>query len=128
VGKKYPWGDEEPDDKRANFNLNVGKTTPVGSYPPNDYGLYDMAGNVWEWCLDEYQEDFYKMSPQNNPLAGDNLSDLLTDYKNIETLRVLRGGSWYNYPLYVRAALRYRIYPDFWNSGNGFRGSSPRFP
>jgi formylglycine-generating enzyme required for sulfatase activity len=53
VKKRFPWGDEDADKTRANYGRNVGKPTPVGQYPANGYGLYDMAGNVWEWCLDE---------------------------------------------------------------------------
>ena len=108
-GKKFPWGDEEPDEKMANYDFYVGKTSPVGSYPPNGYGLYDMAGNVWEWCLDEYQADFYKTSPGENPLAGGKLLELLANYKEIKSSRVLRGGSWNYYPTYLRVACRLRI-------------------
>jgi formylglycine-generating enzyme required for sulfatase activity len=50
-GRKYPWGEQPPDATRANFDMNVGDTTPVGRYPAgaSPYGLLDMAGNVWEW-------------------------------------------------------------------------------
>ncbi|MHC4533474.1 MAG: SUMF1/EgtB/PvdO family nonheme iron enzyme [Planctomycetota bacterium] len=129
VGKKYPWGNEKPDDKRANFNENVGKTTPVGNYPANSYGLYDMAGNVWEWCLDEYQKNFYKDSPKNNPLAGaSNLSELLEDYKNVAPPRVLRGGSWNYNPFDLRVAVRDRFGRGYGSYYLGFRCVSPRFP
>jgi formylglycine-generating enzyme required for sulfatase activity len=53
-GRRYPWGNEEPTPARANFAHHVGATTPVRSYPPNDLGLYDMAGNVRQWCSDWY--------------------------------------------------------------------------
>ncbi len=92
VGKKYPWGNAI-DISQANYNKTVGNTMPVGTYPPNGYGLYDMAGNVWEWCLDAY--DSYARSTRRNPLAGEmNLTEVMTNYKNVTTSRVLRGGSW----------------------------------
>ena len=69
----------------ANFEVNS-STVAVGSYAPNDYGLYDVAGNVWEWCLDEYQTDFYKKSPKRNPIAGaDNIMDIINNYEDIKS-------------------------------------------
>ena len=87
VGEKYPHGDTlTPQD--ANYGENVGDTTPVGSYPANAYGLYDMAGNVWEWCFDEYSAKFYSISPNNNPRYG---RETVPDDENF---RILRGGGW----------------------------------
>ena len=73
VGAKYPWGDVI-DDSMANYGGEFGDTKPVGSYSPNDYGLYDMTGNVMEWCLDAYDESFYNHSPSRNPIAGGSFS------------------------------------------------------
>ena len=53
VGQAYPWGNSI-DSSKVFLNGGMGNTVPVGSYPPNNYGLYDMAGNAWEWCLDQY--------------------------------------------------------------------------
>ena len=57
-GLRYPWGNDIDSDK-ANYGNNVGDTTPVGSYASNGYGLYDMVGNVLEWCLDAYDDNIY---------------------------------------------------------------------
>ena len=96
-GKKYPWGNTIDDDK-ANYSLNVGltgSTTPVGDYPPNGYDLYDIVGNVLEWCLDAYDRDFYDDPPDKNPIAGaDNIEEVLEKLKNVTSSRALRGGSW----------------------------------
>ena len=78
---------------------NVGDTTAVGKYLPNGYGLYDMAGNVWEWCLDEYNADFYFNSPRENPISGANsVDEIINDFTTVTTARVLRGGSWNDNP------------------------------
>ena len=96
AGQKYPWGNTI-DSRKANYNRNIGKTTSVGSYSPNAYGLYDMAGNVWEWCLDAYDANFYRNPVHRNPIAGAaSISDVINNYTNVKSSRVLRGGSWGN--------------------------------
>ena len=122
IGAVYPWGNAAPDATHANFGRNVGDTVAVGSYPANGYGLHDMVGNVWEWCLDEYNRTFYSVSPARNPLSGANsIGELLDNWTSVETLRMLRGGSWFYPPLYVRVANRFTNVP--WISGldDGFR-------
>ena len=104
VSKAYPWGNTVGPDN-ANYNHN-GDTTPAGHYPANGYGLYDMAGNVREWCLDEYDKDFYTTPPRNNPIAGGSLTSILTNWANIESTRVIRGGSWTSDTDALRCAAR----------------------
>ncbi len=122
VGKKYPWGDTlTPNDA----NYDTGGTTAVGSYAANGYGLYDMAGNVWEWCLDAYDADFYFHSPSRNPLSDvntiSNLDEIVDNYTGVKSSRVLRGGSWYGTTTRtLRVAYRAGSPPTY--SGNiGFR-------
>jgi formylglycine-generating enzyme required for sulfatase activity len=109
-GKKFPWGDEEPGNELrsgngANFNQgtdfkNGAVLTQAGSFAPNGFGLYDMAGNVWEWVADWYGQDYYSQSSKNNPQGPAN-----------GQIRVLRGGSWYSSPIYLRASNRGRFEP-----------------
>ena len=122
VGQKYPWRGDVIDRGRANYGRNVGDTTPVRRYPPNGYGLYDMAGNVWEWCLDEYDKDFYARSPRDNPLSGGPSVDwIISNFTGVTTHRVLRGGSWFSNPRSLRAASRDRYGPTSSSLGVGFR-------
>ena len=99
AGQKYPWGNTLS-YADANYGWNVRDTTPVGRYAANGYGLYDMAGNVSEWCLDAYNDDFYAVSENSrNPIAGWHTVQWLVEnftrvQDDIFTGRVLRGGSW----------------------------------
>jgi formylglycine-generating enzyme required for sulfatase activity len=86
------------------------KAVPVGSFPPNAWGLYDMHGNVWEWCADWYDSDYYARSPTADPKGPSHGEG-----------RVLRGGSWYSYPWGCRSASRHGLSPTFTNYGDGFR-------
>ena len=120
TGKKYPWGDQI-DATRANYGENIGQTTPIGEYPPNDYGLYDIVGNVWEWCVDEHISDFYANSPHRNPIADNDINYVLNNFTTLKTYRVLRGGSWMSIPRYVRVAPRFRFSPAHSIHNVGFR-------
>ena len=126
AGKAYPWGDDWPTPAHANYTRYVGdSTTPVGQYPANGYGLYDMAGNVWEWCLDAYDADFYAESENSqNPIAGgepvQELRDNFTRIPN-EPGRVLRGGSQASASRNLRVADRNSGSPTFIGSAIGFR-------
>ena len=102
--------------KQANFNGNLPygnaergdylrKTVPVGSYPPNAFGLYDMHGNVAEWCADWYDPDYYTASPEESP-KGPPVGVLSDDYGNFYL--VVRGGCWLDDARACRSAYRHR--------------------
>ena len=119
-GRDYAWGDSL-DPSKANYGEEIGDTTPVGTYDMNGYGLYDMTGNVWEWCLDEYDADFYSISPPRNPLSGRVVNNILSNFTNIRSARVLRGGSWVSNAKFVRVSDRTRFTPQITNDARGFR-------
>ena len=117
-GRTYPWG-EGIDCDKANYEPGdycVGGTSPVGSYESgkSPYGVYDMAGNVWEWVNDWYDRTYYQNSPSSNPLGPD--SDQFI-------YRVLRGGSWFSSDMYDRSAVRLRYVPAGATFDFGFRCS-----
>jgi formylglycine-generating enzyme required for sulfatase activity len=97
-------------DGRPASNRYLERTTPVGSFPPNDFGLYDMHGNVWEWCQDTWHDN-YRGAPTNGSAweRGD------------ASRRVVRGGSWLYDPRGFRSATRVRYAATLRSSGIGFR-------
>ncbi|MFG6097333.1 SUMF1/EgtB/PvdO family nonheme iron enzyme [Leptothoe sp. ISB3NOV94-8A] len=106
--------------KQANFHRNQGTTTVVGIYPPNPFGLYDMHGNVWEWCQDHWHENYHGA-----------LSDGSTWIKDGDSFyRVLRGGSWPYDLEYCRSARRDLNQPGLCSNYIGFRAvcSAPKTP
>lgn len=87
------------------------QTTEVGRFPPNAFGLYDMHGNVWEWCADPYHDN-YKGAPSDGRAWKTGINN---------SLQILRGGSWSSYPRFCRCAYRFGIQPDFRGDFIGFR-------
>ena len=89
-----------------------GRTTPVGTFQPNAFGLYDMHGNVWEWCQDNWHSN-YKGAPTDGSAWLDN--------EESSNRKLLRGGSWFNYPANCRSAFRYDNDLDYRIGNFGFR-------
>ena len=117
--KTFPWGDEPVDKTRANYGESgFGDTTPVGSYNANGYGLFDMAGNVWEYLADEWGP--YSSSAQIDPVAG---GSLFPDdaFLAITSRRVIRGGSWGGAPVNLRVTYRDSHPPNGARDFVGFR-------
>jgi iron(II)-dependent oxidoreductase len=113
VKRIFPW-DNVWDASKCNSNESgIGTTTPVGKYSPDGdspYGAADMAGNVWEWCADRYDGNYYQNSPKENPKGPDTGDP-----------RVLRGGAFYFESYYVRAASRNWNYSFYGDHSFGFR-------
>ncbi len=119
AGKNYPWGDDWDGSKCANSVKpnDLKGTKAVKSYAENGWGLYDMAGNVWQWCADWYDKAYYQTAAasQTDPRGASS-----------GTFRVLRGGSWGgDSETYFRCADRDYYIPDDWNGIIGFRCCSP---
>ena len=112
VSKSHPWG-EGIDENVANYHVSdISKEDlrPVMSYPPNAFGLYDMAGNVWEWCSDWYNANVYLKGLPRSPQGPEK-----GDY------RVYRGGSWINPAKFQRCGERGKNLPDTQSYVIGFR-------
>jgi formylglycine-generating enzyme required for sulfatase activity len=109
-GRVYPWGNEL-DSAYLNYNQEIGDTVEAGNYEggKSPYGLYDMAGNVWEWVADYYSHEYYQSSPLSNPPGPDSGQE-----------HVLRGGSWYDAAYLVRTTVRLQE-PNPVDNNFGFR-------
>lgn len=129
-GRIYPWGNSFDGTKAnscdsncagegANRNYDDGyaDTAPVDSYPDgvSVYGIFNLAGNVWEWAADWYGPTYYTVS-----LAGNPTGPLSSDFASGEG-RVVRGGSWTNFGDVLRATNRYQFRPIYYNSSLGIR-------
>ncbi len=130
AGQRFPWGDTIThndanyySDSDYSYDVSATRgwhpdyddgvspcTSPVGSFAANGYGLYDMAGNVWEWCWDRWDSNYYDISPGPDPAGPDSGS-----------YRVFRGGGWVYYAIYARCASRHFSNPSVTHGSLGFR-------
>ena len=101
---EYSWGDEIGTNHANCYGCgsawDASQTAPIGSFQANAFGLYDMHGNVWEWMQDCFMDN-YQDAPQNGSAYEDDKCEF----------RVLRGGSWGEFPQFLRSASRFRLTP-----------------
>jgi len=111
-GKQYEYGTNDGmiSSENANYDWNTGRTTDVGSYPANPFGLYDMSGNVEEWCSDWYDRNYYEDSPIQDPTGPESGSQ-----------RVKRGGGWSSLVRQCMSASRGYSWPSSSSDRSGFR-------
>ncbi len=111
-GREYPWGNEFDENKCNSIECGLKRTSPVGIFSKGEspYGCMDLAGNVYEWCSDWFDVDYYKKSPEKNPCGPKYGSN-----------RVQRGGCWVSDAPFCRAACRVADHPASRDDSVGFR-------
>lgn len=109
TNKNFPTGDQI-DSTRANYGKKYKGTVKTGIFQPNDFGLYDMSGNVWEWVSDNYGSDYYGLSPVENPKGPEN-----------GRFKVIRGGSWHSGAMCTRVYFRNGLSSGWVDFAVGFR-------
>lgn len=120
----YPWGNTPPKARQhANFARRYNRPMPVGQFPKGESpnGIADLAGNVWEWCLDEYSLTTYQ---RNNGEVSRNPINLR--FRDVLRARVIRGGAWDVGSAFLRSGLRFKFYPLDSTHTIGFRVVRPR--
>lgn len=110
--RNYPWGNRFTEGERCNGNNDVGTTTPVNEYPDgrSPYGVWDMCGNVYEWCSDYYDEDYYKTAPSSDPRGPEGGQE-----------RVVRGGCFFDTRTALRVTHRHGVSEVTVKDNTGFR-------
>ncbi len=111
--RNYPWGDKFNKNHLNHADVGFGATSTVGCFPlgGSPYGIEEMSGNVWEWCLDGFDEEYYKSSKETKNHQG----------PSTPSVRVLRGGSFADTARNCRSAFRSYGWPNYRRHGIGFR-------
>lgn len=110
AGNNFPHGEDQIDSAKANFGKKFEGLLKVGQFKPNNFGLFDMSGNAWEWVTDNYESDYYTLSPVDNPKGPESGS-----------FKVIRGGSWHSGAMCVQVFHRNGLPASWVAFAVGFR-------